>query len=141
MSLQDQFSPLVEHRTTETDHAGCAIGRQLVYFERRVERVAGENRLQKAARLLQEGNQGVLGDEWKQACTGCGLDQRLEAMRQHAGQAASATIFHIVMDGVVIAAGSLKGGKQRVGHRAAREGEALAEAEIIEPALIGDHPM
>src|SRR5882724_8947879 len=67
------------------------------------------------------------------------MHQRLEAMREQIRHAAAAAIFDVVMDRVGIAAGGLERGEYRRGLGPARDHEAFAEHEILEPALLADH--
>src|SRR5215470_12399689 len=53
--------------------------------------------------------------------------------------AAGAAIFDIVMDRVGVAARGLERREDRRGLGAARQHEALADHEILEPALLGHH--
>ena len=74
MALEHQFAALVMYRAAQADDTGGAVWGDLVHFQRSVERVAGEYRLQKSAGLLKEADQRVLCHEWKHAGTGGGLD-------------------------------------------------------------------
>ena len=68
-----------------------------------------------------------------------GVHQRLKAVRQQMRHALGAAIFDVVMDRVGVAARGLERGEDRRGLGAARQHEALAEHEILEPALLGHH--
>ena len=56
-------------------------------------------------------------------------------MCQQPRVAALAAIFEIVMDRVIVAREGLEGGKMRLGHRPARDIEALPDRQILEIAL------
>ena len=62
-------------------------------------------------------------------------------MGEQVRHAAGAAIFDVVMNGVGIAARGLKRGENRRRHGAAGNDEALAESEILEPALLRHHAM
>ena len=63
-------------------------------------------------------------------------ENHLKTMRQHMRHAAPPAIFHVVMNRMIVAAGGLEGGEQRVRHGPARQHEALAEREILKPAVV-----
>src|SRR6478752_2320239 len=138
-SLQHQFAPLVVHCAAQTDDPGRPVGRQLVHLQSRIQRIAGEYRLEESARLLEEGHQRVLGDERKESGARSGLDQRLETMRKHAGQSMGSAVLHIVVNWMVVAARRLERQEQRLAHRPAWRYEAFTDPEVLEPALLRHH--
>src|SRR6202012_579560 len=91
--------------------------------------------------LFEESDQRLLGEVGKQPGARGGVHQGLEAVREQIGHAAGAAIYHVVMDRMGVAAGELERREHRRGLGAARDHEALAELEILEPALLRHHAM
>src|ERR1044071_5436253 len=72
----------------------------------------------------------------KGARPGGGEAEHLKPVRQRSRMAALAAIFDIVMDRVIVTGDGLKRREIGIGHRTARDVEALADCEILEiPAL------
>src|SRR4051812_14851938 len=140
-AFEHQFAALVEHGAAQADDTGRTSRAQLGDLERRVDGIAGIDRLEELARLFEEADQRVLDQEWKQAGTGRGMDQGLESVGEQIGHAAGAAIFDVVVNGVGVAARGLERRKHRRCHGAARQHEAFAEDKILEPALLGYHTM
>ena len=70
----------------------------------------------------------------KQPGAAAGLRDHLKPMRQHVRHAARATKLDVVMHRMVVAAGQLKGRKQRIGHGARRQYKFLTYGEVFEVA-------
>src|SRR3954463_2093002 len=69
------------------------------------------------------------------------MDEGLEAMREQVRHTAGAAKLDVVMDRMGVAACGLERGEYRRCLGPARDPEAFAEHEIIEPALLAHHAM
>ena len=137
-AFEDAGAVLVVDGGAQADDAGGAVGGELIHFQGGVERVSGEDGGEEAGGLLEEGLQRVLDHVGEEAGAGGGLDGDLVAVGEEIGEAVAAAEFAVVVDGVVVAGGGLEGEEDRLRHGAAGEGEAFAELEVLEPALLGD---
>jgi len=136
--VEDKHAFLVMNRASKPDDPGRAVRCELVHLEGGIERIAGENGMKKSAGLFQKRLQRILDHVRKYSGASDGLDGDQVPMRKHILQAARAAILHVVMDRMVVTARGLKSQEDSVGHGPARQREALADAEIVEPALLGD---
>src|SRR5258707_4961206 len=132
LAAEHQFVLLVVHCHRNCHHAGRALWGQRRDYEARIERIAGIDRLQEFARLLDEGDQRVADHMCEGAGTRCSEAQHLKAVREWARMTAFATIFDVVMDRVVIARDGPERREIGFGHGAARDVEPLADYEILE---------
>ena len=137
-AIEDEFAALVVDGAAQADDASGAAGGELIHFQGGVERVSGEDGGEEARGLFEEGLEGFFDHVGEEAGAGGGLDGDLVAVGEEIGEAVAAAEFTVVVDGVVVAGGGLEGEEDRLGHGAAGEGEAYANGEILEPALLGD---
>lgn len=140
-SIEDKNTVLIVDGTPQSDYAGRAIGFQLIDLQYRIKRVPNENRVQEAAGLLQKRLQRFLDQVGENTRSRDRLDRDLIPVRKHILQAARLAILGVVVDRMVVATGCLKGEEDRVGHGSAWQRKTLADLKIIEPALLGYHPM
>src|SRR6266446_1868998 len=132
-AVAHQLALLVVDGERHGHYAGGAAGLQLAHYQHRIERVPGIDGLQEARRLFEEAYQRFADEMGKDAGAGRALDRHLQAMRQQVTMALGAAILTVIVDRVVVAAGELKSGEQRLGLRARVDVEALADYQVLEP--------
>src|SRR5487761_2738681 len=136
-AVEHQLAALIMHRRAHDDHAGSALRQEFGDFQRGIERIARIHALEKAARLLYESYERIVDLVRQHAGAGCSLDQHLEAVREQVGHAARAAEFAVIVNRMVVAARRLEREEMRIAHGAAGRTKHLADAKILEPALLG----
>ena len=135
LAAHHQFAALVVDCRAHDDHAGGATRDEFDDLQRRIDGVAREHAGEKLRRLLQERDQRVRHFVREAAGAGRREADDLQSVREQARIAACRAVFGVVVDRVVVAGDDLERGEIRVRHGAARQHVALADREIVEPAL------
>ena len=123
---------LIVNRRSQHDDAGGFLSLEARDCELRVDRIAGEHRVEEATRLLEKGDQGIADEVWKLPGPGRSLNEHLKTVREKIRIAAPTAVFAIVVNGVVVARCRLKSTEQAFGDRSRRNVEGLADAKVLE---------
>src|SRR6266571_901417 len=108
LAFHHQLLVLVVDGDAQHHDARRAAGLERGDGEHRVERVARIDRLQKARRLIEEGDQRIAHHVGKDAGAGRALHGHQEPVRQEIAVAARPAVGPVLVDGMVVAGGQLK---------------------------------
>src|SRR5262249_39552447 len=100
--------------------------------ERGVERIAHVHRLQEAGGLLEEGDERLADDVWKDARARRRLRRDEKPMGEQVAVPMRLTVDAVVVDRVIVPRGELESAEECLGHGARGNVETLPHRELVE---------
>ena len=132
--FEHEFGPLVPQFRGQRNAARGALrfhGRNL---QLRVERIAAKDGLHEAGRLAYKGHEGIFNQIGEVRRPRRGVKQHLQGMNEDAGEAPLLGELHIVMKGMIIAAGGPEGRHFRVTNGARGDVKGFPQGKILKVA-------